>query len=87
MSTDTRSQASAAPRLRPQTSLRLAAAAPDLWRVIDPTGRVVGHLQAASGPLGTKYRARRFHTGTRAFRDLGDFWSADDALDCLRYSR
>ncbi|MFB8386643.1 hypothetical protein ACFC3F_05815 [Microbacterium sp. NPDC055910] len=76
-----------APRPRRPTPLRLASAAPALWRVLDPTGRVIGHVQARNSTGGTRYRARRFHVGSRAFRDLGDFWSIDDALDCLRYTR
>jgi hypothetical protein len=67
--------------------VRLAPAAPSLWRVVDTAGRVIGHLQALADDAGVRYRARRFHSTTRAFRDLGDFWSADDAIDCLRFAR
>ncbi|BDV30787.1 hypothetical protein [Microbacterium terricola] len=65
----------------------LAAAGPQLWRVIDSAQRVLGHIQRAPGPSGARYRARRFHSGVRAFIELGEFWSADDAVDCLRYAR
>ena len=67
--------------------LRLASAAPSLWRVIDRGGRVIGHLQALSTTAGVRYRARRFQASSRAFIDLGDFWSIDDAIDCLRFGR
>lgn len=67
--------------------LRLADAAPSLWRVIDGSGRVIGHLQARAQASGIRYRARRFHAASRAFLDLGDFWSVDDAIDCLRFAR
>ena len=67
--------------------VRLIAAAPALWRVIDARGRVIGHIQAHADGAGVRYRARRFHVATRAFRDLGEFWSADDAIDCLRFAR
>ena len=67
--------------------VRLASAAPALWRVIDAKGRVIGHLQAITGDAGTRYRARRFHVASHAFRDLGEFWSAGDAIDCLRFAR
>jgi hypothetical protein len=67
--------------------LELTAAAPGLWRVIDRAGRVIGHLQAVTVPGGVRFRARRFHAAARAFRDLGEFWSASDALDCLRFAR
>ena len=65
----------------------LATAGPALWRVVDPSGRVLGHLQAVADATGVRYRARRFHAPTRAFRDLGDFCTADDAVDCLRFAR
>ena len=76
-----------APALRTGTPVRLARAAASLWRVIDAQGRVIGHLQAFTALGGVRYRARRFHVASRAFRDLGEFWSADDAIDCLRFAR
>lgn len=76
-----------APPLERPGGFRLTGAGPALWRVLDASGRVIGHLQAVAHSQGVRYRARRFHTATRAFRDLGDFWSADDAVDCLRFAR
>ena len=76
-----------APMIRVGTPVRLARAAPALWRVSDLRGRVIGHLEAITEPGGVRYRARRFHAASRLFRDLGDFWSADDAIDCLRFAR
>ena len=75
------------PAVPPGTSIRLAAAAPALWRVIDASGRVIGHIQALAEDAGVRYRARRFHVGSRGFRDLGEFWSVGDAIDCLRFAR
>ena len=75
------------PILTRGTAVRLASAGPSLWRVLDGAGRVLGHLQAVSDGGGTRFRARRFHAASRAFRDLGDFWSPDDAVDCLRFAR
>lgn len=68
-------------------ALRLVAAAPDLWRVVARSGRVIGHLQAIGEDPDTRYRARRFRAASRAFRDLGDFWSADDAVECIAFAR
>ena len=76
-----------APVLARGTGLRLADAAPSLWRVLDRTGLVLGHLQAVAVRGGVRFRARRFHPASGAFRDLGDFWSPDDAVDCLRFAR
>ncbi|GAA1990554.1 hypothetical protein [Microbacterium pumilum] len=75
------------PEIPDQIPVRLATAAPALWRVIDRSGRVIGHLQAMAEAAGVRYRARRFHAPSRAFRDLGEFWSAADAVDCLRFAR
>ena len=75
------------PLLTQNPDLRLAHAAALLWRVIDRTGHVIGHLQAIAAHGGVRYRARRFHSASRCFRDLGEFWSPDDAVDCLRYAR
>jgi hypothetical protein len=52
--------------------------------VLDSSGLAIGHLQVVAHPLGLRYRARRFHTATGRFRDLGDFWSADEAVASLR---
>jgi hypothetical protein len=76
-----------APPLRRGTPVRLATAASGLWRVIDARGRIIGHLEANPQHHGVRYRARRFHAASRVFRDLGEFWSADDAVDCLRFAR
>jgi hypothetical protein len=87
MTTLTPTPTSAPPRLRHGTPVRLAEAASGLWRVIDVQGRIIGHLEARDDPGGVRYRARRFHAASHAFRDLGAFWSADDAIECLRLGR
>lgn len=74
----------ATPALRTGAPVRLMRASVALWRVVDRGGRVIGHLQAIPDARGTRVRARRFHPASRAFVDVGDFWSADDAVDALR---
>lgn len=76
-----------APRLAPRSRVQLVAAAPSLWRVLEPSGLVIGHLQEIAEDGGIRFRARRFHSESHSFRDLGDFWSADDAVECLRFAR
>lgn len=66
--------------------VRLLRAATDLWRVIDVSGRVVGHLKTVPHPLGSRYRALRYHAASARLRGIGDFFSADDAVDALRAS-
>ena len=69
------------------TRLTLIPVADQLWRVADPSGRVVGHLATRWSESGRRYVARRYHADSRAFRSIGEFWSAQEALDCLRLSR
>ena len=75
------------PRLAPRSRVRLVPAAPSLWRVLEPDGLVIGHLQEVAESGGIRFRARRLHPESHTFRDLGDFWSADDAVECLRFAR
>lgn len=74
------------PRLPADTHEQLQQAGPAMWRVLGSRGLVLGHLAAITHPLGIKFAARRFHSATGRFRDLGEFWSADDALECLRHA-
>lgn len=76
-----------APSIAADIPVRLTIAGPALWRVVDRRGIVIGHLQKTGGSGATRYRARRFREASRAFFDLGEFWRADDAIDCLRFTR
>lgn len=87
MNTTIEAPLNSAPMLARGAGVRLADAAPSLWRVLDRSGRVLGHLQAIAVRGGVRFRARRFHPASGTFRDLGDFWSPDDAVDCLRFAR
>jgi len=78
---------SGGPHLARVRNVRLVSAAPALWRIVDRSGRVIGHLQAIGHEQGVRYRARRYHAPTRAFRDLGEFWSADDAVESVAFAR
>lgn len=76
----------AAPHLRSRRE-RLVRAAADLWRVIDRDERVIGHLRIVEDAMGVRYRAERLHRATGRLVELGAFWSADEAVECLRTSR
>ncbi|MGZ8804095.1 MAG: hypothetical protein ACXWZG_02180 [Microbacterium sp.] len=80
-------QTAATPQLTQRTALRLNSAGPALWRVVDRDGRVIGHVKAMREGADVRWLARRFHAPSRAFRDLGAFWSADDAVDCIAFAR
>jgi len=75
------------PALRAGSRVRLERAAPDLWRVIDRGAVIIGHVQAVRRRGGVRFRAQRYHAPSSAFRDVGEFWRADDAVDALLFSR
>lgn len=87
MTTVIEARSSGAPALTSNSRVRLVAAGPSLWRVLDSAGIVIGHLQQVAHTGGVRFRARRFHTPSRVFRDIGEFWRADEAVECLRLAR
>lgn len=64
---------------------RVTAVSPDLWRVADPRGRVMGHVRTVLTERGWRFCVERFDSRTRGFRRLGEFWRPGEALDCLRH--
>ncbi|MDT0181553.1 hypothetical protein Q9S36_15350 [Microbacterium sp. ARD31] len=72
------------PALGRPRPVRLIGAGPSLWRVVDGRGVVIGHLQRLDDD---RYRARRLRFAAHGFVDIGDFWSADDAVSALHDSR
>lgn len=71
------------PALRSRSE-RLQRAGDHLWRVLDAAGGIRGHLRVVADPLGIRYRAERLHPASGAFRLVGEFWDADDAVAALR---
>ncbi|UNK69338.1 hypothetical protein [Microbacterium sp. H1-D42] len=72
------------PRLRSRVE-HLERAGDHLWRVLDAGGSIRGHLRVIADPLGVRYRAERLHLASSAFRLVGEFWDADDAVAALRF--
>lgn len=69
------------------TREHLVRAADQLWRVQEnASGKVLGHVRTATDPDGLRYRAERLQLASGAFRLIGEFWRADDAVAALRYS-
>ena len=66
---------------------RLTPVSDRLSRVVDPEGRVVGHVARIGDDLATRYRARRFRPAAGGFVELGDFWRMEDAVAVLHDSR
>lgn len=65
--------------------LQLIPTGESSWRVVDGTGRAIGHIDLEHTAAGTRYHARRFHVPTLTNLQLGSFWSLEDARDCLRW--
>jgi hypothetical protein len=59
-----------------------------LTRVLRRDGAVAGYVELVpdpADPAGTRYRAKRMRPRAAGFAVVGEFWSADDALDALRF--
>lgn len=54
-----------------------------LWRVVDRSGAVLGHVERRTDAAGERYAARRLLAASRTY-DLGLFWRLGDAVDCFR---
>ena len=67
------------------TWARLTPAGSGLWRVADERGRSLGHVRTVASQGQQRYRAEKYHGSARSFRQLGEFWTASDAFECLRY--
>ncbi len=72
------------PAPSPGLRVHLVSVGPRLWRVVDMTGRIVGHLQHHDHALGSRWAARRYRDGVGGFRTVGEFWTVDEAVSALR---
>jgi len=55
-----------------------------LWRVTRAGGEVVGYVERFAEERGTRFRAKRLVVRQQRFVSIGEFWSMDDAVQCLR---
>ena len=53
-----------------------------LWRITRPAGAVLGYVENLDSG---RFLAKRLASSGRAFLPVGEFWSFDDAVDCLRF--
>ncbi len=74
--------ASVSQRIRPGLATVLVHDA--LWRITRRDGEVLGYVERVDNPRGERFKAKRLDTLRRRFLLLGEFWSIDDAIDCLR---
>lgn len=56
-----------------------------LWRVTRSDGEVLGYIERFVEPQGNRFRAKRLIPVRKQFRNIGEFWRFDDAVDCLRF--
>jgi hypothetical protein len=56
----------------------------DLWRMTSATGEVLGYVEKFSTSAGERYRAKRLLARQGRFVVDGEFWSVNDAIECLR---
>jgi hypothetical protein len=63
--------------------VRVTPLASGKWRVTSRSGGLLGLLEPAESG---EYRAMRFSVRDRGYRMLGEFRTATDATDALRYS-
>lgn len=77
----------ASPAATRLSAYRLIPVSDRLARVVDASGRVIGHVAKAADSDGCRYRARRFRAATGGFVDLGAFCHRDDAVAALHDSR
>lgn len=57
----------------------------ELWRVTRADGDVLGYVESFLEPRGRRFRSKRLIPLQKRFVPLGEFWSFDDAVDCLRF--
>ena len=57
----------------------------ELWRVTRADGDVLGYVESFMDPRGRRFRTKRLIALQKRFIPLGEFWSFDDAIDCLRF--
>ncbi|CAN7299669.1 hypothetical protein LJR045_001517 [Microbacterium sp. LjRoot45] len=67
--------------------VRLIRATARLWRATSHDGRIIGHIRSDDAGNGWRYVALRFSVRARRFVEVGAFWSPEEAVQCLRWSR
>jgi len=74
------------PTARSHAGLELIALHGGLTRVLRRDGGVIGYVETIADPSGTRFRAKRMRRPlTAGFLTVGEFWTADEALDALRF--
>ncbi|MFT4052357.1 MAG: DNA mismatch repair protein [Microbacterium sp.] len=67
--------------------LTLRAVSDSRSRLLDRAGRILGHVRTEPTNAGARFHAEHFDPARRRLREVGAFWSLDEAVECLRYLR
>lgn len=73
------------PILSKRNGIALIQLHDELWRVTRTEGDVLGYVESFLEPRGRRYRSKRLIPLQKRFMNIGEFWSFDDAVDCLRF--
>ena len=73
------------PDTRVRRGISLIQLHDDLWRVTRSDGDMLGYVEGFDDPRGRRFRSKRLIPLQKRFLTLGEFWSFDDAVDCLRF--
>lgn len=55
-----------------------------MWRAMLPDGAVLGYVEIIETPEGERYLSKRLRPRAQGFLPVGQFWTADEAIDSLR---
>jgi hypothetical protein len=73
------------PVARSRGDLRILDVRDDLSRITRVNGEIVGYVDRVDVAGERAFRARRYVAAERRFVELPTVWSADDAVDSLRW--
>ena len=55
-----------------------------LWRATRPDGAVLGYVELLETVEGERFLSKRLRPRAQGFLPVGEFWTADEAIDSLR---
>ncbi len=56
-----------------------------MWRATRPDGAVLGYVEIVRTAEGERFFSKRLRPRAQGFLPVGEFWTADDAIDSLRF--
>jgi hypothetical protein len=56
-----------------------------MWRAMLPDGAVLGYVEIVETADGERFLSKRLRPRAQGFLPVGEFWSADEAIESLRF--